>query len=150
MPERLGAEYVTEDGTREHPVMLHRAVLGSLERFLGVLIEQYAGKFPVWLAPVQVVVATITEDSIDGAKRIFDELQERGIRSEFDIRNEKISYKIREHSNQKVPYIFVVGKDEIATNTVSIRKLGSDEQRKIGTKEAIKEVESLSTVNTTS
>ncbi|MDR1207792.1 MAG: threonine--tRNA ligase [Holosporales bacterium] len=125
LPARLDAHYVTENGTREHPVMLHRAVLGSMERFIGILIEQYAGKFPTWLAPVQVVVATITEEANSFAETLYKRLQNNEIRAEIDIRNEKISYKVREHATQKIPYIFVVGKSEIENNSVSVR-FGSD------------------------
>ncbi|MDR0625374.1 MAG: threonine--tRNA ligase [Holosporales bacterium] len=127
LPERLEARYVTEQGTKEHPVMLHRAVLGSMERFIGILIEHYAGKFPVWLAPVQAVVATITNDADDYAERVVDMLKGGGVRVETDLRREKISYKVREHFSQKIPYIFVVGKQEVENKTVSVRELGSED-----------------------
>jgi threonyl-tRNA synthetase len=126
LPERLGAQYVTELGAKEHPVMLHRAVLGSLERFIGILIEHYAGKFPIWLAPIQVVVATITNDADAAAMLLAERLKNSGIRAGLDVRREKISYKVREHSEQKIPYIFVIGKQEIETGEVSVRKLGGD------------------------
>jgi threonyl-tRNA synthetase len=125
LPERLDAYYITENGTRDHPVMLHRAVLGSIERFIGILIEQYAGKFPTWLAPVQVVVATITEGANEAALALLEKLKARNIRAEVDIRNEKISYKVREHITQKIPYLFILGKNEVSEGTVSVR-MGDD------------------------
>lgn len=128
LPERLDANYIGEDGTKHRPVMLHRAILGSLERFIGVLIEHYAGKFPVWLAPVQVVIAPIISDANQYTEKLLQDLKESGIRAEIDIRNEKISYKIREHSLQKIPFIYVVGKREAEENTVAIRTLGGEQQ----------------------
>jgi threonyl-tRNA synthetase len=128
LPERLEASYVAEDGSRERPVMLHRAILGSLERFIGIMIESYAGKMPMWLAPTQVVVATIVSEADDYAKRLVGQLQDAGLRAELDLRNEKINYKVREHSVGKVPVMFVVGKREADENTVSIRRLGSQGQ----------------------
>lgn len=121
MPVRLGAEYVAEDNTRRHPVMLHRAIVGSLERFIGILIENHAGAMPVWLAPVQVVVASITENQAQYAHQVAQTLIKQGIRAETDLRNEKISYKIRELSLQKVPYIAVVGDKEKAGGQVALR-----------------------------
>jgi len=132
MPERLDAEYVGADGAKHRPVMLHRAVLGSLERFIGILIEEYAGKFPLWLAPVQVVVATITESADAYAKQIHGELLKAGLRAGLDLRNEKINYKVREHSLQKVPVLLVVGNKEQENRSVSIRRLGSEKQEIIG------------------
>lgn len=129
LPQRLGAEYVTENGTKETPVMLHRAVLGSIERFVGILIEHYAGNFPFWLAPVQVVIATITQEADDAAEKLLKQLIENNIRTEIDIRNEKISYKIREHSLQKIPYILIIGKKEMESGVVTIRKFGEEEQK---------------------
>lgn len=128
LPERLDALYTAEDGSRQRPVMLHRAVLGSIERWIGIMIENYAGKLPLWLAPVQCVVATITSEADEYARDVVAELQARGIRAELDIRNEKINYKVREHSLQKVPYLFVVGKREAEERNVAIRTLGSDSQ----------------------
>jgi threonyl-tRNA synthetase len=125
MPERLGAEYVTETSERKHPVMLHRAILGSLERFIGILIEQHAGSLPVWLAPVQVVVLNITDAQADYAADIAKALQKQGLRVQLDLRNEKITYKIREHSLQKVPYFIVVGDKEKADGTVAVRARGN-------------------------
>ncbi len=128
MPERLGASYVGEDGNKHRPVMLHRAILGSFERFLAILIEQYAGKFPLWLAPVQVVVATITSDADDYAQEVCDALAAAGLRARVDLRNEKINYKVREHSLAKVPAIAVVGRREAEERTVALRRLGGKSQ----------------------
>lgn len=128
LPERLDASYIGEDGDRHRPVMLHRAILGSLERFIGVMIENYAGKLPLWLAPTQVVVATITGKADAYAEELVAELRSAGIRAEADVRNEKINYKVREHSVQKVPVLFVVGAREMDERTVAIRRLGSQDQ----------------------
>jgi len=125
MPERLGAEYVAEDGSRQRPLMLHRAIVGSLERFIGILIEQHAGALPAWLAPVQAVVAPITDAQADYAASVAKTLQKQGVRVESDLRNEKITRKIREHSMQKVPYILVVGDKEKANGAVSVRARGN-------------------------
>ncbi len=125
MAERLGAEYVTEDSGRKHPVMLHRAIVGSLERFIGILIEQHAGALPAWLAPVQVVVANITTAQDDYVSEVVKTLQKQGLRVLGDLRNEKITYKIREHSLQKVPYILVAGDKEKASGTVAVRARGN-------------------------
>jgi len=129
LPERLDAEYVAEDGNRHRPVMLHRAILGSLERWIGILIEQYSGRMPVWLSPVQVVVASITDSSNDYARQVYEAAQAAGLRVELDTRNEKIGYKIREHSTAKVPFILAVGGREAEARTVAIRQLGSDGQQ---------------------
>lgn len=129
LPERLDASYIAEDGKRHRPVMLHRAILGSFERFIGVLIEHYAGKFPLWLNPVQAVVAPITDEAATYAQELYNQLREQGLRAEIDTRNEKISYKIREHSVQKVPYILVVGKREAEEGTVAVRRLGGESQQ---------------------
>ena len=125
MAGRLGAEYVAEDNTRKPPVMLHRAILGSLERFIGILIEQHAGALPAWLAPVQVVVASITDAQAEYAASVAKSLQKQGVRVSLDLRNEKINYKIRELSLQKVPYILVVGDKEKADGTVAVRARGN-------------------------
>ena len=125
MPERLGAEYVAEDSSRQRPLMLHRAIVGSLERFIGILIEQHAGALPAWLAPVQVVVAPITENQSEYAAGVAKTLQKQGVRAQSDLRNEKIARKIREHSMQKVPYILVVGDKEKADGAVSVRARGN-------------------------
>lgn len=137
LPERLDASFVGQDGERHRPVMLHRAILGSLERFIGVMIESYAGKLPLWLAPTQVVIATITEKADEYAKEIHKTLLEAGIRAELDIRNEKINYKVREHSHAKVPNLFVVGVREAEEKTVAIRRLGSQAQDMQSLDEAI-------------
>ena len=129
LPERLDAEYVAEDGSKQRPVMLHRAILGSFERFIGIMIENFAGRFPLWLAPVQVVVATITSDADDYARDVAAKLQAAGLRVETDLRNEKINYKIREHSVAKTPVIAVVGRKEAETGQVALRFLGSEGQR---------------------
>ena len=126
LPGRLGATYVAEDGNKKIPVMLHRALFGSLERFAGILIEHYAGNLPFWLAPLQIVIATITSDADDYASEILNKLKEKGLRVEKDLRNEKIGYKIREHSKSKVPVIMILGKKENENKTASIRRLGSE------------------------
>jgi threonyl-tRNA synthetase len=128
LPERLDASYVGADGERHRPVMLHRAILGTFERFIGILIEHHAGRFPLWLAPVQVVVATIVSDADDYALKVASDLRKAGMRVETDLRNEKINYKVREHSLAKVPLLFVVGKREADEGTVAIRRLGSQGQ----------------------
>jgi len=133
LPERLDASYVGEDGQKHRPVMLHRAIIGTFERFLGILIEHYAGKFPLWLAPVQAVVATIVSDADAYAREVAAKLSGAGIRVETDLRNEKINYKVREHSLAKVPLLLVVGKREADEGTVAIRRLGSDEHQKMMT-----------------
>ena len=125
MPERLGAEYVGEDGARHRPVMLHRAIVGSLERFIGILIEEHAGALPTWLAPEQVAVLTITDSQASYAREVAKTLQNQGLRVHLDLRNEKITYKIREHSMQKLPYILVVGDKEMAAGTVAVRARGN-------------------------
>ncbi|MBT3793585.1 MAG: threonine--tRNA ligase [Rhodospirillales bacterium] len=128
LPERLDASYVGEDGARHRPVMLHRAILGSLERFIGILIEEHAGAFPLWLAPVQVAIATITSDGDDYALEVFDTLSKAGMRCFLDVSNEKIGYKVREHSHAKVPVILAIGKREAENRTVAVRRLGSKAQ----------------------
>lgn len=126
LPERLDANYIGTDGAKHRPVILHRAILGSMERFLGILIEQYAGNFPLWLAPVQAVICPVTND-VDGyAQKVFDQLQTSGVRAEIDLSSDKINYKIRKHSLAKTPLILVVGKNEAAAGTVALRQLGSD------------------------
>ena len=137
LPERFGIEYVAEDGSRQRPAMLHRAILGSLERFIGILIEQYAGALPLWLAPVQVAVTTIVSDADDYAREVVAALKQAGIRAELDIRNEKINRKIREHSNNKVPAIFVLGRNEAEEAQVTIRRLGQKQQKTLALAEAI-------------
>ncbi len=137
LPERLGASYVGEDGEKHRPVMLHRAILGSFERFLAILIEQYAGRFPLWLAPVQVVVASITSDANDYGEEVAAALGAAGLRTETDLRNEKINYKVREHSLAKVPAIAVVGRREAEEGKVALRRLGSKEQEVLALGEAV-------------
>lgn len=128
MPGRLDAEYIAEDGSKQVPVMLHRAILGSIERFLGILIEQHAGALPAWLAPQQVMVATIVTDANDYANEVATALRKAGMRAEVDLRNEKIGYKVREHSLQKIPAILCIGKREAEEGTVAVRRFGSKEQ----------------------
>lgn len=137
LPDRLGAGYFGDDGNKHVPVMLHRALFGSLERFTGILLEHYAGNLPLWLSPVQVMVATVVSDGDAFADRALDDLKAAGLRAEVDTRNETISYKVRQHSVEKVPVIFVVGKREAEEGTVTIRRLGSKRQETMGLDEAI-------------
>ena len=137
LPERLDINYIGEDGARHRPVMLHRAVLGSLERFTGILIEHYAGRFPLWLQPLQVVVATITSDGDGYAREVLSRLEAAGLRAEADLRNEKINFKVREHSHGKVPAILVVGNREAEEGTVSVRRLGGKDQETLALDEAV-------------
>jgi threonyl-tRNA synthetase len=137
LPERFGAFYIDADGSKRVPVMVHRAICGSMERFLGILIEHYAGNFPLWLAPIQAVVTTITSEGDEYAKVVAAAARQAGLRVEIDLRNEKINYKVREHSLAKIPALLVVGKKEAETHTVSIRRLGSDGQKVLPTDEAI-------------
>ena len=131
LPERLDASYVGEDGARHRPVMLHRAILGTFERFIGILIEHHAGRMPTWLAPVQAVVATIVSDADDYAKDAVAQLTAAGIRTDSDLRNEKINYKVREHSLKKVPNLLVIGKREAEERTVALRPLGTDARQEV-------------------
>ena len=140
LAERLDAQYVGEDGKKHNPVMIHRAVLGSFERFIGILIENYAGKFPFWLAPQQVVIASIISDVNDYSVEIMNLLKKQGIRAEVDLRNEKISYKVREHSSKKVPIILAIGKNEMNDKTVSIRRIGSKDTNVLQLEDAINEI----------
>ena len=137
LPDRLDAEYVAEDGNRHRPVMLHRAILGSLERWIGIIIEQYSGRMPPWLAPTQVVVASITDSANGYAEQVTEAFRAAGMRASSDLRNEKISYKVREHSVMKVPYILAVGGREEEADTVALRRLGSNEQQVIPMQEAL-------------
>ena len=141
LPDRLDAEYIGEDGNKHHPVMIHRAILGSFERFIGILIENYSGKLPFWLAPQQVVIAPIVSEVNDYALKIQTLMKEKGIRTEVDLRNEKISYKVREHSSRKVPIIMAIGKNEKANETVSIRRIGSKDTEVIDLDKALKLIE---------
>jgi threonyl-tRNA synthetase len=140
LPGRLGASYVDKDGTKKVPVMLHRALFGSLERFIGILIENYAGKLPFWLTPTQVVVLPIAEENNNYVKNLFEDLFKEGIKCEVDLRNQKINYKIREHSLAKVPMILVCGKKEVAENTVTVRRLGSEKQETFKREDLIKNI----------
>ena len=137
LPERLDALYVAADGSRQRPVMLHRAILGSIERWLGILIEQYAGRFPLWLAPVQVVVATVTDAATDYAASVAARCRDAGLRVGTDTRNEKIGYKVREHSAAKIPVMLVVGAREAEQETVAVRRLGGKAQETLALSEAI-------------
>ena len=137
LPDRLDAEYVGEDGNRHRPVMLHRAILGSIERWIGILIEQYSGRMPAWLAPVQIVVASITDSANDYARKVATRAVAAGLRVEMDLRNEKISYKVREHSVMKVPFILAVGGREAEAGTVALRRLGSNDQQVLDANETI-------------
>ena len=143
LPNRLGASYVAKDGNKKVPVMLHRALFGSLERFIGILIENYTGKLPFWLSPAQAVVCSIAEEHNDYVKKLFKDLFKEGIKCEMDLRNEKINYKVREHSLAKTPFIIVCGKKEVAENTVTVRKLGSDKQEIINRENFIKNILNL-------
>jgi threonyl-tRNA synthetase len=145
LPERLDAEYVGEDGARHRPIMLHRAILGSFERFLGILIEQYAGRFPLWLAPVQAVVATIVSDADDYAREVASALARSGLTVETDLTNQKINAKVREHSLAHVPVLAVVGRKEAETRTVALRRLGSQAQEVIGLEQAVASLASEAT-----
>ena len=142
LPDRLDAEYVGEDGNKHHPVMIHRAILGSFERFIGILIENYSGKLPFWLAPQQVVVASIVSEVNDYAIEVKELLKDGGIRAETDLRNEKISYKVRDHSSKKVPMILAIGKNEKSDKTVSIRRIGSTDTEVLDLKTAVKLINS--------
>jgi threonyl-tRNA synthetase len=137
LPERLDAAYVDEQGHKRRPVMLHRAMLGSFERFIGVLIEHYAGRFPLWLAPVQAVVATIVSDCDAYAGEVQAMLSAAGLRAALDTRNEKINYKIREHSLAKVPLLLIVGRKEVEQRSVTIRRLGEERQASLALTEAV-------------
>jgi len=140
LPGRLGASYVDKDGTKKVPVMLHRALFGSLERFIGIIIENYAGKLPFWLAPTQAVILPISEENNDYVKKLFEDLFKEGIKCEVDLRNQKINYKIREHSLAKTPMILVCGKKEVIDNTVTVRRLGSDKQETFKREDLIKNI----------
>jgi threonyl-tRNA synthetase len=137
LPERFGAFYIDADGSKKAPVMVHRAICGSMERFIGILIEHFAGNFPLWLSPVQVVVTTITSEGDEYAKVVAAAARRAGLRVEIDLRNEKINYKVREHSLAKIPALLVVGKKEAETGQVSVRRLGSDGQKVSSLEEAL-------------
>ena len=137
LPDRLEAEYIGEDGSKHKPVMMHRAILGSFERFIGILIENYSGKLPLWLAPVQLSILTVTEEVNNYALSLKQKFEEINLRVELDNRNEKIGYKIREHSNAKVPLMAVIGKDEMSAETISIRNLSKNATNTYPIKEAV-------------
>ena len=136
LPGRLGATYVGEDGQRHTPVLLHRAIFGSLERFIGILLEHYAGHLPFWLAPRQIVIATITSEADAYAGEVARRMRDAGLRTRTDLRNEKINYKVREHSLTKTPVIIALGKREVEARTVSVRRLGRKGQQVMGLSEA--------------
>jgi threonyl-tRNA synthetase len=137
LPERFGAFYIAPNSEKTTPVMVHRAICGSMERFIGILLEHHAGHLPLWLAPVQIVVCTITSDADDFALEFAAKAKKRGLRVETDLRNEKINYKVREHSLAKVPVLLAVGRKEASENTVSVRRLGSSAQTMMGAQDAI-------------
>jgi threonyl-tRNA synthetase len=141
LPERLDAEYVAEDGSRRRPVMLHRAILGSMERWIGIIIEQFSGRMPPWLAPVQIVVASITDSANGYAQKVADTAAAMGLRVETDLRNEKISYKVREHSVGKVPFILAVGGREEEAGSVALRRLGSQDQQVVDMMTALSQLQ---------
>ena len=143
LPGRLGASFVDKDGTKKVPVMLHRALFGSLERFIGILIEHYAGKLPFWMSPTQAIVLPISDENNKYAKKVFEDLFKEGIKCEVDLKNQKINYKIREYSLAKVPYLLICGKKEEQDNTITIRKLGSEKQETIKINQLIKNMTSL-------
>jgi threonyl-tRNA synthetase len=138
MPERFGAFYIAADGSKQIPIMIHRAICGSMERFTGIVLEHYAGHMPLWLSPVQVVIATITSDADAYANDVLRACLDAGLRAELDTRNEKINYKIREHSLAKVPVLMVVGKKEAEAREVNIRRLGSPDQKSSSLEAALK------------
>jgi threonyl-tRNA synthetase len=137
LPQRFGVFYVDQDGQKKTPVMIHRAICGSMERFIGILLENYAGALPLWLAPVQAVVATIVSDADDYAVELAGKLAKAGIRAELDLRNEKINYKVREHSLAKVPVILVAGKREVEEGTVNLRRFGQQAQETLTAERAV-------------
>ena len=140
LPEKFDISYIEEDGQRHQPIMLHRALMGSLERFFGCLIEHYAGAFPLWLAPVQVVLLPITDNHAEYANKIAQQLEESGIRVEKDLRNEKIGFKIREAQLQKIPYMIVLGDKEVESSTLGVRKRRSKETRTLDLKTFLDEI----------
>jgi threonyl-tRNA synthetase len=131
MPGRLGASYIGEDGERHEPVMIHRAILGSLERFIGILIEEYSGKFPSWLSPTQAVVMNITDKQAPYCQKVVKKLQESGFRAKLDLRNEKIGFKIREHTLKRVPYLLVVGDKEMEAGEIAVRTRSGEDLGKM-------------------
>ncbi len=146
LPGRLGATFVDKDGSKKVPVMLHRALFGSLERFIGILIEHYAGKLPLWLSPVQAVILPISQDFNDYAKKVFEQFMKAGINCEVDLKNHKINYKIREHSLAKIPILLICGKKELDTNTITIRRLGSEKQETMNLDKSVQYISSQNKV----
>jgi threonyl-tRNA synthetase len=142
MPERFDLAYVGSDGSRHRPVMLHRVILGAMERFIGVLIEHYAGAFPVWLAPVQAILLTVTDRQVPYAERVYSQLIQKEIRVERDFRNEKLGFKIREAQVQKIPYMLVVGDREVAEGTISPRKRSGEAMKAMNVEEFLRLVDS--------
>ena len=144
LPGRLGASYVDKDGSKKIPVMLHRALFGSLERFIGILIENYSGKLPFWLSPLQSMVIPISEDFDDYAKKVNNELKKIGVSSEVDLKNHNLNYKIREHSLKKIPLLLICGKKEVDSNSVTIRRLDSNKQENMNLNKFLEKYSSLS------
>ena len=142
LPSRLGATYVEKDGSKKVPVMLHRALFGSLERFIGILIEHYAGKLPFWLSPIQAIVLPVSEEFDDYARKVFEQYLNAGINTEIDLKNHKLNYKIREHSLAKVPLLLICGKKEVDSNSITIRKLGYEKQEIMDLKKSIEKISS--------
>ena len=143
LPGRLGATYIAKDGSKKVPVMLHRALFGSLERFIGILIENYAGKLPFWITPLQVVVIPISGDFDDYAKNVYQQIRKVGISCELDLKNHNLNYKIRDHSLTKVPLLLICGKKEVDTNTVNIRRLDFKKQENMELKEFLKKYSAM-------
>jgi threonyl-tRNA synthetase len=143
LPARFGLEYVAEDGTRKQPVMVHRALYGSVERFFGVLIEHYAGAFPVWLSPMQVVMIAIAERHVEYANKVADQLKAAGVRVQVDARNEKMNAKIREHAMQKVPFLLVVGDKEAEAGKVNVRTRGKEKTEDMAAAEFVEKIKKL-------
>jgi threonyl-tRNA synthetase len=146
LPGRLGAAFIDKDGSKKVPVMLHRALFGSLERFIGILIEHYAGKLPLWLSPVQAVILPISQDSNDYAKKVFEQFIKAGINCEVDLKNQKINYKIREYSLAKIPMLLICGRKELDTNTITIRRLGSEKQETMNLDKSVQYISSQNKV----
>ena len=138
----MGATYVEKDGSKKVPVMLHRALFGSLERFIGILIEHYAGKLPFWLSPIQAIVLPVSEEFDDYARKVFEQYLNAGINTEMDLKNHKLNYKIREHSLAKVPLLLICGKKEVDSNSITIRKLGFEKQETMDLKKSIEKISS--------
>ena len=143
LPSRLGASYVAKDGSKKVPVMLHRALFGSLERFIGILIENYAGKLPFWISPLQVMVIPVSEDFDNYAKSVNKKINNIGISSEVDLKNHNLNYKIREHSLSKIPFLLICGKKEVDSNTVTIRRLDSNKQENMEVNSFLKKFAAL-------